>query len=329
MRPDQFDPEPRKYFLQDGSVVTDDDFAEGDIVPWLLTEEEDAQRLQNLKVGTGRASWWEYPLFRGLVLLIGRLLVKRVIINTDKIPGGLGFYPKPYFRRARSFLGRVKNIIIAPTHADERDILITGSFRRPLVWTCKPWFTSGPMWLAKLCLYNGALPIFRTQIDGKYSVGKRNPKKDNNLAMIHHHQMRSYKGSEALEIVERRLNEGFSAEFFIEGTRLGASKVSSGFFGAIKTSRRTAVPLLPIAIVGVSEDDPIIRPGLAKWRRVVLAVVCDPIDPRDFEHLPGEEGDRAMMATWTESVNEGREMGRAMIMHHGKIVGTVKRRRKE
>ncbi len=301
-----------------GPVVTDADFDKGDIVPWLLTAEEDEKRLHGLRRSTGQASWWEYPIFRGLIMLIGYVLVKRVFVDQHKIPGGLGFYPK-FYRRGRlsSKAGRSDfTIIAAPTHADERDILITGSLARPLVWTCKPWFCSGPMWLAVLNHYNGALPIFRPQIDGVY-----HPKK-NTLAMIHHHQMRSHRGSEALDIVTARLLEGDSAEFFIEGTRLAASEVSSGFFGAIRVSRRSRVLILPIAIVGVSEGDPVVRPGLLPWRRIILAVVCDPIKPDDFEGSD-EECEQAMMAAWADSVNEGRARGRELILQHGRRVGVV------
>lgn len=325
--------EQRKYVLQKpytikgrderpdrvvGSVVTDSDFSKGDIVPWLLTAEEDRKRVHGLRRSTGQASWWEYPIFRGLITLIGRVLIKRVFVDQHKIPGGLGFYPK-FYRRGRlsSKAGRCEfTFIAAPTHADERDILITGSLARPLVWTCKPWFCSGPMWLALLNHYNGALPIFRPQIDGIY-----HPKK-NTLAMIHHHQMRSHRGSEALDIVTARLLEGNSAEFFIEGTRLGASEVSSGFFGAIRVSRRTGVPILPIAIVGVSEGDPVVRPGLLPWRRVVLTVVCKPIYPVGFVGTD-EECEQAMMAAWTGAVNEGRGRGRELVLQHGRHRGVV------
>ena len=317
--------EPRKYTLPDGTVVTDEDFEKGDIVPWLLTDEEDAQRRKFLRRATGRGSWWEYPFFRGFILLIGSLLVKRVFVDKQKVPGGLKQYPRFYLRGTKAPIDNrgQRPIIVAPTHADERDILITGSFRRPLVWTCKPWFVSGPRWLANWCLINGAFPMFRPQLDGRYHP------KHNRLDKIHRLQMRSYKPEEALIEVERRINQGFSAEFFIEGTRKGSSTVEGGFLGAIRVSRRTGVPLLPIAIVGVSQDDPIIRPGFLPWRRVVLAVVCDPISPRDFEHLPTEEAERAMRDAWIRAVNAGRDEGRVQIRYDGRNVGTVEKETKE
>lgn len=263
---------------------------------------EDAWRLKRLKSATGVAYPTGYIFFRGTVALLAKFFMKPVLYHNDRIPqpGGIKYKPKYYSRNGNSMVGDPKAFIIAANHGQVWDIPFIGMFHRGLVWVCKPHFCVNP-WLAKINQRMGAVPVFRPSIDGDTTK--------NSKERIKVLQMSSYTPQELIPVVVTALKRGVPAIMFPEGSRLGNANVEDAKLGAATVSFRSGCPILPIALVGCSKGDQVVRAGLLR-RRVVVGVVGELIKPESYMHIPQErERYIAMMQDWIESMNKLRSEG--------------------
>ncbi len=263
---------------------------------------EEQKRQKRLRSATGVTYPTGYVLFRGTVALIARFFIKPVLYHNERIPqpGGYLYRPNYYSRNSTSKIGDVQAFIIAVNHGQVWDIPFIGMFRRGLVWVCKPQFCIKPA-LGWINQRMGAVPVFRPNIDGDMTKNSR----DRVKAL----QMASYTPQELIPVVVSALKRGVPAIMFPEGTRVGTSSVEDAKFGAAKISFLSGCPILPIALVGCSKGDRIVRVGILR-RRIVIGVTGELIYPNSYMHIEDErERQSAMMQDWIESMNELRNEG--------------------
>jgi 1-acyl-sn-glycerol-3-phosphate acyltransferase len=267
-----------------------------------LSEIDDAKRTKRLASATGVTYPTGYIFFRGTVALISKFFIVTKLYHNDRIPQPKGYLYKPgyYSRNGYSRVGDYKAFIIAANHGQVWDIPFIGMFRRGLIWVCKPQFCIHPA-LAWVNQRMGAVPVFRPSVDGNTNK--------NSAERIKKLQMASYTPQELIPVVVKALKRGVPAIMFPEGSRVGTSTVEDAKFGAAKASFLSGCPILPIALVGCSKGDKVIRRGLLR-RRLVIGVVGDLIYPESYMHLESNsERYSAMMNDWVVSINELREEG--------------------
>lgn len=270
------------------------------------TKPMEQRRLRRLKSATGVAYPTGYVIFRGIVICLARVFIEPRIYNEVLIPQPVGvkYRPKYYRRNGNS---KIDNhaFVIAANHGKVWDIPFIGLFRRGLVWICKPSFCK--YWL--LAMINqrmGAVPIFRPSIDGRES-NKNTPDKIERMRAI------SYTSEEGLDVAVAALRRGVPVEMFPEGTRIGKEVVDYSKSGTARIARRSGCPIVPLALAGCAKGDPVVRRGILR-RKVIVGVVCPPINPAEFMHLhDNAEIDRAMMLEWQESINIGRKQALAIL----------------
>lgn len=267
-----------------------------------LNAYEEQKRQKRLRSASGVAYPTGYVLFRGIVALIARFFIKPVLYHNERIPqpGGYLYRPKYYSRNGTGRIGDVQAFIIAVNHGQVWDIPFIGMFRRGLIWVCKPQFCIKPA-LGWMNQRMGAVPVFRPNIDGNTTKNSR----DRVKAL----QMASYTPQELIPVVVSALKRGVPAIMFPEGTRVGTSSVEDAKFGAAKISFLSGCPILPIALVGCSKGDRIVRVGILR-RRIVIGVVGELIYPSSYMHIEDErERQSTMMLDWIESMNQLRSEG--------------------
>ena len=267
-----------------------------------LSSKDEAKRQARLASATGVTYPTGYIFFRGAVAFLSSFFIKPVLYHNERIPqpGGYTYKPSYYSRNGNSRVGETKAFVIAANHGQVWDIPFIGMFRRGLIWVCKPQFCVYPA-LAWINQRMGAVPVFRPNVDGNES--KNSPERIKAL------QMASYTPQELIPVVVRALKRGVPAIMFPEGSRVGTSTVEDAKYGASKVAFLSGCPILPIALVGCSKGDNVVRRGFLR-RRVIVGVVGELIYPESYMHLESKT-DRysAMMTDWIESINQLREEG--------------------
>ena len=104
----------------------------------------------------------------------------------------------------------------------------------------------------------------------------------------------------ALRIALDELASGGSVGLFPEGVRVWTWKEVGPKRGAAWLARRAGVPLVPVAIFG--SDDAMGRGQLKIERRPIRTMVCEPIEPADYEAEPDPLG--AMVLVWDQRIDE-------------------------
>jgi len=267
-----------------------------------LSSKDEAKRKKRLVSATGVAYPTGYKMFRGTVAFLSSFFIKPVLYHNERIPqpGGFKYKPSYYSRNGYSRVGEPKAFVIAANHGQVWDIPFIGMFKRGLIWVCKPQFCAHPI-LGWINQRMGAVPVFRPSIDGNES--KNSPERIKAL------QTASYTPQELIPVVVKALKRGVPAIMFPEGSRVGTSSVEDAKYGASKVAFLSGCPILPIALVGCSKGDKVVRKGLLR-RRVIVGVVGELIYPQSYMHLESKT-DRysAMMSDWIESINQLREEG--------------------
>ncbi len=270
----------------------------------VLTDEENARRLKRLKSATGVAYPVGYFIFREIVTIISWFFMKPILYYNSRIPqpGGVYYRPDWYRRNGLGPVGKYPGYVIAVNHGSILDIPFVGMFKRGLVWICKPSFCLNPF-LAQINQRMGAVPVFRPSMDG--NTDRVPPKRAKRL------QMASYTSSEAINIAVQAIGRGVPVEMFPEGTRVGSSRVDDSKLGAARIARLSGCPLLPIATIGLSKNDPVHRTRILR-RRIVIGLVGCPIYPSKYLELGDDRAiEMAMMQEWESSINSLRVEGMA------------------
>lgn len=268
---------------------------------------QEKARLKRLRSATGVAYPTGYFFFRGAIYWFSQLFIKTKIYDDNKLPQPMGVkYRPPYYRRnGASQVGTGQGYIIAANHGKVWDIPFIGIFRRSLVWVCKPQFCRNKL-LAAINQRMGAVPVFRPSVDG--DTAKKSPEDIAYLKSI------SYKPSELTGVAVRALSRGVPVLMFPEGSRAGSSSVSEAKLGAARIAMLSNCPIVPVAIIGCSKGDPVVRTKFLR-RRVIIGLVGEPIHPESYRKLTAEsEAESAMMEDWRQSINSLRGRGAAKLL---------------
>lgn len=255
-----------------------------------LTPEEDAKRLRGLKTATGVGNWFGYRVFRALVLLASKPFLKGRIIGLKVLPQPSPRYYPPYYSRFKDLHVSRSAFVIAPNHSHVLDIPLTGMIRRPMAWPSKPAFVK--WWILKQINQRvGCVPFMR-DVDWI-----KNPE----YALI------TYTKDEVKNVLHDALIRGQPVVLYPQGTRRDDDSLEEAKLGAAYAAIRADVPLVPLAIYGLTKGDAMGRTLILRRYRAV-AVVMRPLYPRDY---PFEMGERvraqAMFDDWKRSIEEGRQ----------------------
>ncbi len=262
-----------------------------------LTAEEDAKRLAGLKTANGIGNWFGYRVFRALVILASKPFLKGRIVGLERLPQPTPkYYPKFYLRFEDSVVSD-SAFVIAPNHSHLLDIPLTGMIRRPMAWPSKPAFVK--WWILKQINQRvGCVPFMR-DVDWV-----KNPE----YAQI------TYTKDEVKEVLHEALLRGQPVVLYPQGTRRDDDSLEEAKLGAVYAALRAGVPLVPLAIYGLTKGDDMCRtPILRRYRAV--AVVMPALHIRRYPTSMGDrERAQAMFADWKRSIEEGRETARQILV---------------
>lgn len=260
-----------------------------------LSAQEERRRLRRLKSATGVAYPRAYRVFRGLIFNFSLLFMKPIILDDERIPGGLNWRPQLYRRNDPTDRVGDTVFIITPNHGKVFDIPFVGLFKRPMAWVAKPAFNRW-RWLAAMNQRMGDVPVFRPSVDGDLL------RKGNSEKKRLHYWKISYRPDELFAVLKRALRRGVSVVMFPEGTRHGNAEVKGARYGAARLAIEENVPMLPIGIYGCAKGDRIVRVGLLR-RQVIVGCVGEMIYPREYQYLSDRSEAAKRMTVHWEIIN--------------------------
>ncbi len=261
----------------------------------------EAKRLRRLRSATGIPAPNGYRVFRALVMLVGRCLLKGQMYGLENLPQPRANYRPAWYRRSSDARISHFGYVLAPNHTDERDIPMTAwRIKRPMTWLCKPWFVKHPL-AAAINQRVGAVPVMR--------------KKDLDRPA---YRAVAYEPREALEVVSQAVIRGIPAVIYPQGERRPDGRIDDSFLGAAIVAFNANRPIVPVGIYGTGKTDDV-RKTRILHRRYAVAVIGHPIYPDDFAPVsPSEEraAQQAMMQYWQSEVASLREQARACLLKH-------------
>lgn len=262
-----------------------------------LTPEQDARRRRRLRSANGIGNWFTYRLYRGTVVLLGRILMQGEMLYKDRLPQpSPGFYPSFYHRYGSEPVSDYP-FVLSANHSHLLDIPLTGQIRRPMAWPAKPGFVKF-RWLAAINQRQGCVSFMR----------------DTDWAEHPEYAEFTYTKDELKEVNHAALLRGQPVVVFPQGTRREDDNLDESKLGAMYAAIRANVPLVPLAIYGLTKTDQHFRTPFLKRIRAV-AIVMDPIYPGDFVHLGDDRAIAyAMFDAWKQAIERGRTQGRDYLM---------------
>ena len=257
-----------------------------------LTPEQDARRRKGLRSANGIGNWFGYKLFRGMVVLLSRIMMQGEIMYLPRLPQPHAHYYPRFYRRFSGKPISDSAFVVAPNHSHMLDIALTGYIRRPMAWPSKPAFVK--WWILKQINQRvGCVPFMR-DVDWL-----KNPE----YAEI------TYTKDELKDVMYEDLKLGQPVVLYPQGTRKEDANFEDSQLGAMYAAIRANVPLVPLAIYGLTKTDQHFRTRFLKRHRAV-AIVMDSIYPDAYMHLGDHrERARAMCVAWRAAIETGREEG--------------------
>lgn len=257
-----------------------------------LTPEQDARRRRGLRTANGIGNWFGYKLFRGAVVILGRLMMQGQIFHLERLPQPSPNYYPPFYRRYSKKPVSDSAFVVAPNHSHMLDIALTGFIRRPMAWPSKPAFVKWPI-LKLINQRMGCVPFMR---DADWL-------KHPEYALI------SYTKEEFKDVMHEDLVLGQPVVLYPQGTRKDDANFEESQMGAMYAAIRANVPLVPLAIYGLTKTDSKFRTRFLKRYRAV-AIVMGPIHPSTYQYLEDDRAiARAMFDAWKLAIQEGRRKG--------------------
>lgn len=262
----------------------------------VLSLREDAKRLRGLKSANGVGNWLGYRLFRSLVLLVSKPFLKGRIVGLELLPQpSPKYYPK-FYRRYRSLKVSDTPFVIAPNHSHVLDIPLTGMIRRPMAWPSKPSFVKW-WWLKQINQRVGCVPFMR-DVDWAKNL---------EYAKI------TYTKDEVKDVLHKALRRGQPVVLYPQGTRREDASLEEAKLGAVYAAMRAGVPLVPLAIYGLTKGDDARRtPILHRYRAV--AVVMPAILPWTYRDAASEsERAQEIFTDWKRAIGDGRKTAQQVL----------------